>query len=104
MGPVVGNQATGSKKVLPPLLVGGNNNTLLPMFLQDRPSTVPLMIEAIYGERGSGDDKMYLVKFVSVESEQWTNASFIDPGCDALQLWRKAKAVSRYRKPQPQVN
>ena len=66
-----------------------------PVNNSERPSTSPLVVEAIYGERGSGEDKMYLVKFVSVESEQWTSAAFVDPGCEALARWRRAMAKDR---------
>jgi hypothetical protein len=52
-------------------------------------STPPLAVEAVYGEKGRGDEqRMYLVKYRGVEAEQWCLASAVDPGCPAVALWR----------------
>lgn len=91
--------AVGGRKVLAPLATTAT--PLLPV--HDRPSTCPLIIEAIYGERVGGEgsagagEKMYLVKYVSVESEQWTSASNVDPSCDALRNWLRSKAKGRVK-------
>lgn len=68
-----------------------------PGYLSNRPSTCPLVVEAVYGERGGAtdEDKMYLVKFVSVESEQWTSAANIDQDCEPLKEWKRSKARMR---------
>jgi hypothetical protein len=59
-----------------------------------RPSTAPLEIEAIYGEKGQGEDRMYLVKFLAVEAEQWLTASEVG-ACPALIAWRASKQLDR---------
>lgn len=63
-----------------------------------RPSTSPLLIEAIYGERGNSADEtehMYLVKYQSVEAEQWTSGQFVDMNSDAMHRWRRARAKAQ---------
>ena len=64
-----------------------------------RPGTTPLVVEAIYGEKGSTKEgnKMYLVKYVAVEVEQWTSAAFV-PSCPALDDWKAAKERDRQLK------
>jgi hypothetical protein len=62
--------------------------------LLSRPSTAPLEIEAIYGEKGQGEDRMYLVKFLAVEAEQWLTASEVG-ACPALIAWRASKQLDR---------
>jgi hypothetical protein len=89
------NLLTGGSKFLPPI-----SNSMPPQspgYLANRPSTCPLVVEAVYGERGGSTDeeRMYLVKFVSVESEQWTSASNMDPDCEALKEWKRSKAKMR---------
>ncbi len=73
----------------------GSPQQLLSPPMQDntrlRPQTTPLSIEAIYGEKGLAKDKMYLVKFVNVESEQWTSADFVDQNCEALKTWKRSR-------------
>lgn len=90
------NLLSGGSKFLPPIA----NNSMPPQspgYLANRPSTCPLVVEAVYGERGGSTDeeKMYLVKFVSVESEQWTSASNMDPDCEPLKEWKRSKAKMR---------
>lgn len=60
-----------------------------------RPATSPLVIEAIYGEKGDATNRMYLVKYVNVEAEQWTNAVFVEAHCEALDEWKRSKARDR---------
>ena len=61
-----------------------------------RPKTSPLELQAIYGEKGGQDgERLYLVKFVGVEAEQWTMAGNVDEGSEALRRWRQSKQRDR---------
>lgn len=59
-----------------------------------RPSTAPLDVEAIYGEKAGTDGRMYLVKYTGVASEHWMDADQVAE-CVALQRWRESKARDR---------
>lgn len=66
--------------------------------MKQRPATSPLVVEAVYGEKGTGTEKMFLVKYVSVEAEQWTSAEFVNPTCSALREWNRGKQRDRAHK------
>ena len=57
-------------------------------------------IEAIYGEKGVGDERMYLVKTRGADGESWVPAGDVDP-CAALSAWRAAKAQEREQRSGP---